>query len=94
MCPWTEIGFFSGYCLLKKPEMGDLVEGRLQQAAGKGPSREVDTNTSQGPQTLIEGALDAINTADKAIGRAARRRNHCGRPLKPSAARSLPNSPG
>ena len=61
MREWTEIGFSSIYYLLNKLETAGLVEGRLQQAEGKGPARKVYTITSQGRQTLVEGALAALS---------------------------------
>jgi DNA-binding PadR family transcriptional regulator len=61
MREWTEIGFSSIYYLLKKLEKAGLVEGRLQQAEGQGPARKVYTITSQGRQTLVEGALAVLS---------------------------------
>lgn len=62
MREWTEIGFSSIYYLLKKMEGDGLIEGQLEQQAGKGPARKVYRITESGRQAQLEGTLTALST--------------------------------
>ena len=61
MRDWTEVGFSSIYYLLKKLEKDGLVEGRIEQAAGRGPARKVYHITPAGGEALRAGVLDALS---------------------------------
>jgi DNA-binding PadR family transcriptional regulator len=61
MRDWTEVGFSSIYYLLKKLEKAGLIEGRIEQAAGRGPARKVYHITPAGQTAWQEATLDALS---------------------------------
>jgi len=61
MRDWTEVGFSSIYYLLKKLEKAGLIEGRIEQAAGRGPARKVYHITPAGQAAWQDATLDALS---------------------------------
>ena len=61
MREWTEVGFSSIYYVLKKLEGAELVHGRLQQQAGRGPARKVYRVTDEGRAAWHEGTIEALS---------------------------------
>jgi len=62
MRDWTDVGFSSIYYLLRKMERAGLVEGRHEEATGKGPARTVYAPTAQGFEDWTEASLAALST--------------------------------
>lgn len=60
MREWTELGFSSIYYLLGKLKNEGLLESRLVEAEGKGPTRQVFRLTSTGKVAWRLSAVDAI----------------------------------
>ncbi len=61
MREWTEIGFSSIYYVLKKLENAGLVEGKIEQQAGRGPARKVYHITSAGDEAYQTATLEALS---------------------------------
>lgn len=62
MREWTEVGFSSIYYLLKKLEKDGLIEGRIEQTAGRGPARKVYHITQGGIEAQRIALLEALST--------------------------------
>ncbi len=62
MRDWTDVGFSSIYYLLRKMERAGLVQASRDEAAGKGPARNVYAPTAQGYGAWVEASLDALRT--------------------------------
>ncbi len=60
MRQWTELGFSSIYYILNKLEGQGYIEGKVEQAAGRGPARKVYTITQSGFQACQEGILKSL----------------------------------
>jgi DNA-binding PadR family transcriptional regulator len=61
MREWTEVGFSSIYYVLKKLESAGMVNGRLQQPAGRGPARKVYKVTDAGRTAWHQATLEALS---------------------------------
>jgi DNA-binding PadR family transcriptional regulator len=66
MREWTEIGFSSIYYILKKLEEQDLIEGRMERQAGRGPARKVYQITTSGIEARRAGVLEALSNPQRA----------------------------
>lgn len=62
MRDWTDIGFSSIYYLLDKMARAGLVERRRDEAASKGPARNVYAPTAEGLAVWTEASLTALST--------------------------------
>jgi DNA-binding PadR family transcriptional regulator len=60
MREWTELGFSSIYYILNKLEGQGYIEGKVEQAAGRGPARKVYTITQSGSQACQVGILESL----------------------------------
>jgi DNA-binding PadR family transcriptional regulator len=65
MREWTDIGFSSIYYVLKKLESAGLVDGRLEQQAGRGPARKVYAVTETGRAAWHEATVQALSTPQR-----------------------------
>jgi DNA-binding PadR family transcriptional regulator len=61
MRDWTEVGFSSIYYLLKKLEGVGLVEARLEDPSGRGPTRKVYHITPTGREVWHAETLRALS---------------------------------
>ena len=66
MREWTEVGFSSIYYLLKKLEEKNLIHGRMERQAGRGPARKVYEITEAGMEARRAGVLEALSVPQRA----------------------------
>jgi DNA-binding PadR family transcriptional regulator len=66
MREWTEVGFSSIYYLLKKLEEKNLIQGRMERQAGRGPARKVYEITDAGREARRAGVLEALSVPQRA----------------------------
>ena len=66
MREWTEVGFSSIYYLLKKLEEKNLIQGRMERQAGRGPARKVYEITEAGREARRTGVLEALSAPQRA----------------------------
>jgi DNA-binding PadR family transcriptional regulator len=65
MREWTDVGFSSIYYILKKLESAGLVDGRLEQQAGRGPARKVYAVTEDGRAAWHAATVEVLSTPQR-----------------------------
>jgi DNA-binding PadR family transcriptional regulator len=59
---WTEVGFSSIYYVLKKLEKRGFLEGKSENAAGRGPARKVYRLTPAGLEAFHKAMMKALSS--------------------------------
>ena len=61
----ADVGFSSIYYILKKLENAGLIDGRLEQQAGRGPARKVYAVTETGRAAWHAATVEALSTPQR-----------------------------